>query len=75
MLSDERRRKCIKDIIAFFQDERDTEIGVIAAEEVLDFFLETLAEDIYNKGVEDAKNVFKQKLEDLEIDLDMLLNK
>ncbi|MFC1655277.1 DUF2164 family protein [Patescibacteria group bacterium] len=72
MLSDKRRQKCINDIIGFFETERDTKIGVIAAGEVLDFFMEQLAEDIYNNGVEDAKNVFKGKLEDLEIDLEML---
>lgn len=75
MLTDERRQKCIKDIIAFFKDERDTTIGILAAESVLDFFLETIAEDIYNKAIADSKKLLKQKIEDLEVDLDLLLNK
>jgi len=74
-ITPERRESVIREIIGYFQTERDTEIGVLAAEEILDFFLEATGKDIYNKAVADSKATIKQGLENLEIDLDLLLNK
>lgn len=75
VLSKECRAALIKDIIIYFETKRDQKIGVIAAEEILDFFLETLSPYIYNKAINDSKTTVKQSLENLEIDLDLLLNK
>lgn len=75
LLSKERRAILIKQVITYFKTKRDQEIGVIAAEEILDFFLEALSEEIYNKAINDSKTTIKQTFENLEIDLDLLLNK
>lgn len=75
LLSKERRESLIKEIITYFKIEKDQEIGVLAAEDLLDFFLEALHKDIYNKAIEDAKTTIKQSLENIDIDLDLLLNK
>lgn len=69
------REKYINEIIAYFQDERGEEIGVIAAGNTLDFILDLTAEEIYNKGVADAKKILKEKLVDIEIELDSLTSK
>ncbi|MEK7545425.1 MAG: DUF2164 domain-containing protein [Patescibacteria group bacterium] len=74
LLNKERRATLIKEIITYFKTERDEEIGVIAAEDILDFFLQNLGKDIYNKAIEDSKGVLKQSFENLEIDLDLLSN-
>jgi len=75
LLSKERRETLIKEVIDYFKTEKDQELGVIAAEDILDFFLEALGKDIYNKAIDDSKVVIKQSFESLEIDLDLLLNK
>ncbi len=75
LLPKEKRKICIDEIITFFKQKRDEEIGMIAAEDVLDFFLQNIGTDIYNKGVEDSKNLLKRQFEDLEVDLDLLLHK
>jgi len=75
ILSEEERRNYINKIITFFAEERDEEIGIIAAGEVLDFFLENFSKNIYNLGVEDAKEMFKEKMTDLEVDLDAMKQK
>ncbi|HSR89025.1 MAG TPA: DUF2164 family protein [Candidatus Udaeobacter sp.] len=72
ILTEEARARCIKEIIGFFQDERDETIGIIAAEDVLDFFLQNIASDIYNKAVEDTKGLLKQQLEGLDFEIDLL---
>lgn len=74
-LSAESRARALKAIIAFFQDERGEEIGVIAAEEVLDFFLQDVAPEIYNRAVEDAKEAWRQNAEDGELALELLKKK
>jgi uncharacterized protein (DUF2164 family) len=70
--SEEKRKKYLNEIIAFFLDERDEEIGVVAAEKVLEFFWQSLAEDIYKKAIIDMKSLLKEKVADLEIEFDLL---
>ncbi len=71
-LSKERRQTLIKEIITYFKTEREEEIGVIAAEEILNFFTEALGKDIYNKAVLDSKTTIKTCMENLDLDLDLL---
>lgn len=75
ILSKERRGGLIREITAYFEKERGEEIGMLAAEDMLDFFQEALSKDIYNRAIEDAKITVKQNAENLEIDLDVLMNK
>jgi len=75
LLSKEKRKSCIEEIITFFEQKRDEKIGIIAAENILDFFLQSTGEEIYNKGVIDSKRLLKERFDDLEIDLELLLNK
>jgi uncharacterized protein (DUF2164 family) len=73
MLTDDKRKACVQQIITFFGENRDEEIGVIAAGEILDVVLELTAVDIYYKGIVDSKNLLKERFEDLSVDLDLLL--
>jgi len=75
VLTKERRESLIKEIITYFKTKRDEELGILAAEDILDFFLENLHKDIYNKAVEDSKVTIKQNFDNLEIDLDLLFDK
>jgi uncharacterized protein (DUF2164 family) len=70
-----RRESLIREIITYFETKRGEQIGVLAAEDLLDFFLESVSGDIHNRTVENAKSVVKQNFENLEVDLDMLVDK
>lgn len=74
LLPKDKKESCIKEMIDFFNNERDEEIGIIAAENILDFFLQEIGKEIYNKGVKDAKETLKKRFEDLDVDLDLLMN-
>ncbi|HEY5713823.1 MAG TPA: DUF2164 domain-containing protein [Candidatus Gracilibacteria bacterium] len=74
-LTQDQRKAGIESIITFFSQQRGETIGVIAAEDLLDFFLRDIGDPIYNKGVEDSKEALKNRLADLEIDLECLLQK
>ena len=71
-LPEEQRNKYVNEIISYFEVERNEKIGVIAAEEILDFMLETIGPRIYNKAIDDTKTVLKQKFEDINVDLNLL---
>jgi len=75
VLSEEKRRKMITAIIDFFKTERDEEIGVIAAGEILDFMLQALAPEIYNRGVDDSLKFINDHFQNLEVDINALLKK
>lgn len=74
-LTIQQRRDMINRIIDFFQTERDEKIGVIAAEEVLEMFLEGAAADIYNKGVEDTVEFLKGGIDTAVLDIETNLKK
>jgi len=60
-------------LIRFFDKELDEEIGVIAAESILNFFLQQVGPTLYNQGVSDAKLALEKRIEDLNYDLDDLI--
>lgn len=72
-LNEDERRKVKEDLILFFERERDEKIGVIAADEILNFFLQSVGDKLYNQGVVDAKRAVENRLEELRYDLDDLL--
>lgn len=73
-ISDEKRQSAINELILFFEQERSEKIGVIAANQLIDFFLQSVGADIYNKGIDDAKASLNKRLEELNYDLDDLLD-
>ncbi len=75
LLAPDKRQACLREIATFFKQERGETLGLIATEEILDFFLENVGGTIYNKGVEDSKELLKKRFEDFGVDLDLLLNK
>jgi uncharacterized protein (DUF2164 family) len=71
-ITKDERNRYIEKIVGFFENERDEEIGIIAAESVLDFFLEDIGNGIYNKALNDARKWFTEKMDDANIDFNQL---
>lgn len=61
----EKRNEMLSSIQQYFANERDDELGDLAAAMVLDFFIKELAPEFYNQGVTDSYNYSKDKIEDL----------
>ena len=70
--SKEEKQILIKEIQNFFYEEREEQIGIIAAENALGFFIENLGNRIYNKALDDARVWFSKRMEDVGIDYDLL---
>ncbi len=49
----------------YFREERDEELGELAAKLLLDYLLKEIAPYAYNRGVRDAEKYFRAKVEDL----------
>ena len=73
-LSNEESRLLKEDLILFFKNELDEEIGVIAAEKILNFYLKSAGNRLYNKGIDDAKRAVENRHEELQFDLEDLFN-
>lgn len=75
LLSEAKRKEYTDAIATFMSEDIGEDIGVFAAEDVLDFFLEKIGPEIYNKGVEDSQDITRSHFSDLEVDLELLFNK
>ena len=49
----------------YFLNEREENLGDLAAALILDFFIEKLAPEIYNQGVQDSYIYMTEKVQDL----------
>jgi len=73
ILSQETKNKCVKELISYFETEKNEEIGIIAAENLLDHFLQNAGLQLYNQGVSDSINFLKERLDNLQLDMEMLI--
>lgn len=65
----EQKEQIMDSLIAFFEEERSETLGQIGAEQIIDFMLREIAPYVYNKAVEDARQVIIQKSMSLEEEL------
>lgn len=72
LFSKEEKNKLCNELITFFNEERGETIGIIQAEKFIDFFLENFGKEVYNKGIEDAKNKFASFSEEFQFNLEEL---
>lgn len=61
----EKKEEMRKNIVNYFDKERDENLGDLASLLILDFFIDELGPYIYNQGVEDAYVYTKDKAEDI----------
>lgn len=64
-ISKEKKADLLNEIKTFFYQERDEEIGDLAATIILDFFIEKLAVEFYNEGINDSYRYMQDRIEDL----------
>lgn len=64
-LSDSNKELMRSKIVEYFANERDEDLGELASQLILDFFVDELAPSVYNQGVEDSYAYTRDKLEDL----------
>lgn len=71
-IPDEVKRRCNDELITLIEELTDQEIGVIAAEQIIDTIMEYYGPAIYNVALDDAKKLVTEKFADTEYELDGL---
>jgi uncharacterized protein (DUF2164 family) len=64
-LSKGQREDMISSIKNFFLKEREEELGDLAANLMLNFIIEDLAAEFYNKGIYDSYKYMSDRVEDV----------
>ena len=65
-LTEERRERMLRSLRKYFAEKLDLEIGKLAADGILDFFVKELGAPVYNQAIQDARAFLQGKLDDLE---------
>ncbi|RCX23864.1 uncharacterized protein (DUF2164 family) [Fontibacillus phaseoli] len=65
----EHKEEMIKSVQAFFEEERSESIGELGADQLIDFMIKELAPYLYNKGIEDARKVILEKMNQVDDEL------
>jgi uncharacterized protein (DUF2164 family) len=63
--SQELKKQAVDDIKRYFLENREEDIGQLAAELLLDFMIEKVGTVIYNQAIRDAHTFMSEKVEDL----------
>ena len=69
-LEREQRAEAVRRIRAYFERERDEELGELAAGFILDFVVEELAPLFYNAALADAQALLARHVDSLDADLE-----
>lgn len=64
-LSKDKKDYMIGAIKEYFINEREEDLGDLAAALILDFFMEKLGPEIYNQAIQDAYMFVNEKIQDL----------
>lgn len=65
-LTKEKKEEMITSIRSYFLEEREEEIGRLAAGMLLDFMVQKLGPDLYNQGIADAYRYMSDRVEDMQ---------
>lgn len=68
----EALKKCIEEVITRIEDIDGAEVGIIAAQDVIDIVAENLGPEIYNKAIGDVRKILQDRLHDIEVDIELL---
>ena len=61
------KTKCLNGVISRVQEIDDpSEVGIIAAQDIVDIVLENMGPEIYNKALADATKIFDEKIQDID---------
>jgi uncharacterized protein (DUF2164 family) len=71
-IDDEVNKKCIDEVITRIEEMDGENVGIIAAQDIIDIVAEYLGPEVYNAGIRSTKKLLQERFHDLEIDVDLL---
>lgn len=64
-LTREKKEEMVSKIKTYFLNEREEELGDLAAGLILNFIVEELAQEFYNQGIYDSYKYMNERIEEL----------
>lgn len=71
-IPDDIKRKCVDEVITRVEEIESEQVGVIAAQDIVDIVVENYGPHIYNMALQDTKKLLQEKLSDVEYEIDAL---
>jgi uncharacterized protein (DUF2164 family) len=68
-LPKEQKEQILANLQSYFELERSETLGNLAAEQLIDFMIQQLGPYLYNKAIEDARQMLLEKMAGLEEEL------
>ena len=68
------RRKCAEEVLARINEQDGSAFGLLAAEDIIDIVAQNIGPDIYNLAIKDVSKLVQERLEVLELGIDLLRN-
>ncbi|RIX53675.1 DUF2164 domain-containing protein [Paenibacillus nanensis] len=65
-LPKEQKMEIVRNVQAYFEGERSEQLGDLGAEQLIDFMIGELGPYIYNKAIEDARQLVLEKMNQIE---------
>ncbi|TDF95155.1 DUF2164 domain-containing protein [Paenibacillus piri] len=65
----EQKTEMIRDVQAYFEEERSESIGDLGAEQFIDYMIKVLGPHIYNQAIEDSRKLISEKMNQLDDEL------
>ena len=72
VLPRDKQQKCLNEVITRVEELEGSEVGIIAAQDIIDIVLENLGPDIYNKALNDVIKKLRVQFADIETELELL---
>lgn len=69
------KEECIRQILDVLDEAQGRPPGVLLAEELIQIVGTKVGPEAYNTALEDARKIMQTKLEDLDVDIDLLTQK
>lgn len=71
-ISKEIEKQCMEEVITRIQEIEGSDVGIIAAQDIINIVKQNLGPEIYNTGVRDANKLIQERFADIEVDINLL---
>lgn len=68
-MEEARRTQLVAELQAFYLEQFDEELSPFRAEQILDFIATSLAPQVYNQAIQDARKFMQTRLDDLDVEV------
>ena len=69
-LSQQEEQEFCNQMITYFRNERNENIGILQATSLLEFFVKDIGIKLYNKGIDNSKKIVSNRMNEIDFELE-----